>query len=70
MATPGAPLHLTNPGVERSDLVARLRRALAAARAGTRCTCGGPIRVSGSAEAGLFAAFGRHIVTLLEPTGR
>lgn len=42
-----------NPGVDRSDLVARLHRALAAARAGTRCTCGGPIWVIGSAAAGL-----------------
>jgi len=41
-----------NPGVERADLVQRLRTALDAARAGARCACGEPIWVLGSAEAG------------------
>ena len=43
----------TNPGVDRGDLVRRLRSALASARAGARCECGAPIWVIGSAEAGL-----------------
>ena len=42
-----------NPGVDREDLVERLRYALASARAGERCACGNPIWVIGSAEAGL-----------------
>lgn len=47
-------LHLVcNPGVDRADLIERLRSALASARAGARCDCGGPIWVIGSAEVGL-----------------
>jgi len=42
-----------NPGVDREDLVERLRSALTSARAGARCACGGPIWVIGSAEVGL-----------------
>ena len=42
-----------NRGVDREDLVERLRYALAAARAGERCACGNPIWVIGSAEVGL-----------------
>jgi hypothetical protein len=42
-----------NPGIDRSDLVKRLRSALASARAGTKCACGGRIWVVGSAEVGL-----------------
>lgn len=42
-----------NPGVDRADLMERLRYALAAALAGERCACGNSIWVIGSAEAGL-----------------
>ena len=46
--------HLANnPGVDRADLIRRLQSALASARAGVRCECGGPIWVIGSAEVGL-----------------
>lgn len=44
---------VSNPDVDRDDLISRLRSALASARAGARCECGGPIWVIGSAEAGL-----------------
>lgn len=43
-------LALTN----RADFTARLRNALEAYLAGTRCDCGEPIWVIGSAEAGLM----------------
>jgi len=43
----------SNPGVDRDDLIARLRSALVSAQAGVRCECGDPIWVVGSAEAGL-----------------
>jgi len=43
----------SNPDVDRADLVRRLQYALAEARSGARCGCGGPIWVIGSAEAGL-----------------
>ncbi len=47
-------LHLrANPEVERSDLVERLRNAMAAAERGERCECGQSIWIIGSAEAGL-----------------
>jgi hypothetical protein len=47
-------LHLhSNPGVDRTDLVERLQYALAAAKRGELCRCGGPIWVIGSAEVGL-----------------
>lgn len=46
-------LHLrANPGTDREDLVARLRRALEAHERGERCHCGSPIWVIGSAEVG------------------
>ncbi len=44
---------VSNPGVDRADLIRRLRSTLASARAGARCACGGPIWVIGSAEVGL-----------------
>ncbi len=47
-------LHLrNNPRVSAADITARLQFALAAQKAGQRCTCGAPIWVIGSAEAGL-----------------
>ena len=33
---------LGNPGVDRDDLIRRLRSALASSRAGARCECGRP----------------------------
>lgn len=42
-----------NPGVDRADLIERLKVALAAARSGQRCACGNSIWVIGSAEVGL-----------------
>ncbi|HZL84595.1 MAG TPA: hypothetical protein VFD07_04370 [Candidatus Krumholzibacteria bacterium] len=46
--------HLSsNRGVDRKDLVRRLQYALAASRSGSRCECGNPIWVIGSAEVGL-----------------
>ena len=46
--------HLTsNPDVDRQDFEESLRYALASARAGERCECGGPIWVIGSAVVGL-----------------
>ena len=47
------PLHLSsNPTYTRADVESRLEAALAAHKAGTRCDCGNPIWVIGSAEAG------------------
>lgn len=47
-------MHLaSNSGVDRADLIERLRSALASARAGERCRCGNPVWVIGSAEVGL-----------------
>ena len=47
-------LHLrANPGTERADLTARLEYAMNAYRRNTRCQCGAPIWIIGSAEAGL-----------------
>ena len=47
-------LHIkSNPGTDRSDLVKRLKYALAARERGVACACGGPLWVIGSAEAGL-----------------
>ena len=43
----------TNPAVSREDLKARLEFAIAARRAGNRCSCGAEIWIVGSAEAGL-----------------
>ena len=43
----------SDPVLDRADLVARLRYALEANRAGVRCGCGERIWVVGSAEAGL-----------------
>lgn len=46
-------LHLKhNPTGNRRDLLARLRTALTARRAGDVCECGNPIWVIGSAVAG------------------
>ena len=42
-----------NPGTDRADLIERLRSALASARAGAKCACGGRVWVLGSAEVGL-----------------
>jgi len=42
-----------NRGVDRSDLIERLKSALARACAGARCECGNRIWVVGSALAGL-----------------
>lgn len=42
-----------NPEVSREDIKARLEFAIAAYRAGKRCTCGAEIWIIGSAEAGL-----------------
>ena len=41
-----------NRGADADQLVARLRSALDAYTAGTRCACGAPIWVLGSAETG------------------
>jgi hypothetical protein len=47
------PLHLkSNPGEKQADVTARLKSALRAYQAGVRCSCGEPIWVIGSAEAG------------------
>jgi hypothetical protein len=47
-------LHLaSNSGVDRDDLIARLRSALEAVRAGARCECGERAWVIGSAEVGM-----------------
>ena len=41
-----------NPGEKEAELTARLRATLAEYKAGTRCACGAPIWVIGSAEVG------------------
>ena len=41
-----------NPGSKEIEVATRLRGALSAYLAGTRCNCGEPIWVIGSAEAG------------------
>jgi hypothetical protein len=41
-----------NPGEKQAELTARLRSTLTAYNAGTRCACGAPIWVIGSAEVG------------------
>ncbi len=43
----------SNPMVKRADLLGRLEFAISAYRAGERCSCGAPIWIIGSAEAGL-----------------
>ena len=45
---------VSNPGVDPTELKARLRRVLAAKAAGERCACGEEIWVLGSAEVGLM----------------
>jgi len=42
-----------NPEVSRDDIKARLKFAIAAHRAGKRCSCGAEIWIVGSAETGL-----------------
>ena len=42
-----------NPDVKGADIRARLEYAIAAHRAGKRCSCGANIWIVGSAEAGL-----------------
>ncbi len=42
----------SNPSDSRQEVVARLDDAIAARRAGKRCSCGAEIWVVGSAEAG------------------
>ena len=42
-----------NPDVSREDVRARLEFAIAAHKAGKRCSCGAEIWIVGSAEAGL-----------------
>ena len=42
----------SNPSERRSDVIARLDDAIAAHRGGKRCSCGEPIWIIGSAEAG------------------
>lgn len=42
-----------NPDMDIADLRGRLQRALSAALRGERCSCGNPIWVVGSADAGL-----------------
>jgi hypothetical protein len=44
---------LSNPDTERTDLVTRLHRAIAAYKADKRCSCGEVIWIIGSAEVGL-----------------
>jgi hypothetical protein len=47
-------LHLrANPEIKRTELLKRLESAISALRAGTRCKCGSPIWIVGSAQAGL-----------------
>jgi hypothetical protein len=47
-------LHLAaNPGTDREEFTARVTGAVEASRSGTRCRCGAPIWVIGSAEAGI-----------------
>jgi hypothetical protein len=48
-----ARLHVkSNPGEKESEVTARLQRALKDYQAGVRCSCGEPIWVIGSSEAG------------------
>jgi hypothetical protein len=47
-----AKYHRANPGENRDAFVKNLRAAIAAHRSGTRCSCGEPIWVLGSALAG------------------
>lgn len=42
----------SSPGAQRSEVAARVRRALADFKAGARCHCGARIWVIGSAEVG------------------
>ena len=42
----------SNPDVEEADLTLRLHETLEKYKAGTRCSCGAPIWVIGSAEVG------------------
>ena len=42
----------SNPGNKRSEVTARLKETLERFIAGARCTCGAPIWVIGSAQAG------------------
>ena len=42
-----------NPGVKRKDLTKRLQYAIDAHKSGSRCHCGAPIWIIGSAEVGL-----------------
>ena len=42
-----------NPEVSREDITARLEFAMAAHRAGIRCSCGAEVWIVGSADAGL-----------------
>jgi hypothetical protein len=47
-------LHLAaNPGTDREQVTTRLSGAVEASKSGTRCRCGSPIWVIGSAEAGI-----------------
>jgi hypothetical protein len=47
-------LHLaSNPGTDRQDLMTRLQKAVEASKSGSRCACGAPIWVIGSAEVGM-----------------
>ena len=47
-------LHLAaNAGVQRADLIRRLKYAIDAFKRDVRCHCGAPIWIIGSAEAGL-----------------
>jgi hypothetical protein len=46
-------LHLQdNPAENRIELINRLRSAVAAHREGVRCSCGAPLWIIGSAQAG------------------
>ena len=61
-------LHLkSHPRADAADLRARLGRALEGYRSGLRCSCGEPVWVIGSAEAGL-ACF-TCITGEADPTG-
>jgi len=42
----------SNPGDKKAEVVACLQSALAAYKAGERCSCGEPIRVIGSSQVG------------------
>jgi len=46
-------MHLKcNPGDKKAEILAGLESALAAYKAGTRCSCGAPIWVIGSSQVG------------------